>query len=80
MFRGLCSQTIISFGEFYCPSTGKQVTLWPLAILSSVLSFDSRSYARVPFAPLYSELRDCGLGQALIAPPLMSSNAKRSWQ
>lgn len=77
MFRGLCSQTIISFGEFYCPST---VTQWPLAVLASVLSFDSRSWASFLFAPLYSELHDSDLGQALIASPLMSFTAKCRWQ
>lgn len=76
----LCSQTIISFAECYSPSTGKQVTQWPLAVLSSALSFESRNLARFPFAPLYSDLHDCDLGQALIAPPLMSSTAKRRWQ
>lgn len=80
VFQGLCSQTIISFGEFYCPSTGKQVTQWPLAVLSSVLSFDSRIWASFPFVPLYSELHDCDLGQVLMAPPLISSTGKHRWQ
>lgn len=52
------------------------MTQWPLAVLSSVVSFDSRSLASFPFALLYSELHARVLGQALIAQPLISSLAK----
>lgn len=61
--RGLCSQTMISFGWFYCPSTGKQVAQWPHAVLSSAVSFDSRSPVSFPSALLDSELHARDLGQ-----------------
>lgn len=55
------------------------MTQWPLAVLFSVVSFDSRSLAGFPFALLYSELHASDPGQALVAQVLISSIAGHRW-